>query len=181
DGETAAALVSGLARASLLCVKLAILWLAAAWMTASTAPLKIVGALGYLLHPLEALRLPVKEFSFIVGLILRFFPDSASRIASIHSQLRMRQCLAGGPGRQKDSSLPSPFPPSPRLGLVIEAMVLYMHYSLHQAEVLARNLMARGYNPFQAHRGRRLSSPGAWELGLALFSVAVIIAAAAWF
>jgi len=168
-GGCTAGFLDSLLTAALLCGKLTLLWLAAAWLTLCTAPLRVVEALSSLLRPLELARLPVREFSFTVGLILRFFPDSVARIGSFHRQLKMRERLAG----QKGTS-------SRRLGRIIDAMVLYMHYSLYQSELLALSLIARGYNPFRASFTVGLSRPAAWELGAALFSAAVIFVCAWW-
>ncbi|MBN2289613.1 MAG: energy-coupling factor transporter transmembrane protein EcfT [Candidatus Glassbacteria bacterium] len=159
---------AGLIAAALFCGKVALLWLAATWMTLSTAPLKLAEALGHLLRPLEYMRLPVRELSFTVGLVLRFFPDSVARIGNIHRQLKIRECLAVPDGRPVKKPLRT-------LGRVIDAMSLYMHYSLYESEMLALSLIARGYNPFRASFPVSLAPPGTWQLGLALLSAFLIL------
>ncbi len=166
-------LMSGAAKSALLCGKLVLLWLAATWMTLCTAPLRVVEALSYLLRPLEFERLPVREFSFTVGLILRFFPDSVARIGNFHRQLKMRDILV-----QKQTGRPKKY--SRKLGRILDAMALYMHYSLYQSELLALSLISRGYNPFRASFVVSPARPAAWELGIALFSLALIFTCAWW-
>ena len=166
-------LMSGASKSALLCGKLALLWLAATWMTLCTAPLRVVEALSYLLRPLEFVRLPVREFSFTVGLILRFFPDSVARIGNFHRQLKMRDTLVRKQvGPQKEYSR--------KLSRILDAMALYMQYSLCQSELLALSLISRGYNPFRASFAVSLTRPAAWEFGIALFSLASIFTCAWW-
>ena len=167
-------LLSSLSKSTLLCGKLALLWLAAIWMTLCTAPLRVVEALSYLLRPLELMRLPVREFTFTVGLILRFFPDSVTRIGNFYQQLKIRETLAGQTANRKKTSYR-------KLNRIIDAMALYMNYSLYQSELLALSLIARGYNPFRPSFLGSLDHPAAWELGIALFSMSVIFTSALWF
>jgi energy-coupling factor transport system permease protein len=168
-----AGMINGLYKAILFCVKLALLWLAASWMTLSTTPQQVVEALSYLLRPLSFTRLPVREFSFTVGLILRFFPDSVARIGDFHRQLKMRECLASTSGEQNKSFFR-------KLARITEAMALYMNYSLHRSGILALSLVARGYNPFRVSNQISLEPPGIREFGFTLLSVAWIFTCAWW-
>ena len=168
------ALLNSLSKSTFLSGKLALLWLAAIWMTLCPAPLRVVEALSYLLRPLELIRLPVREFTFTVGLILRFFPDSVTRIGNLYQQLKMRETLAGQAASPKKTSFR-------KLSLIIDAMALYMNCSLYQSELLALTLIARGYNPFRASSLGSLDRPTAWELGIVLFSMSVIFTSALWF
>ncbi|HUU27593.1 MAG TPA: energy-coupling factor transporter transmembrane protein EcfT [archaeon] len=170
-GETAQVV---LLKSILLTGKLGVVFISAFWLYFSTAPIKVVDALGILLKPLEKIRIPVREFAFIVGLIIRFFPASVARIGDLYRNLRLRETLAGG----KNSS----FKKYRRaVGRIIDTMVLYMHYSLYEAELLSLSLMARGYNPFRPVRLTDDKTPEVWEVLFTALSAAVIILAACWF
>ena len=136
--ELIQALESALAKSLLLSAKVALMVIAAFWLYLSTEPMKVVDALSRLLRPLERLRVPVREFAFVVGLIIRFFPASVTRIRDLHRNLKLKEklrCQKGGAARA--------------LMRVIDTMVLYMHYSLYEAQLLSLSLMSRGYNPFR--------------------------------
>ena len=168
-----AGITDGFLTAIPFCVRLTLVWLAAYWMTLSTAPLNIVEALSYLLRPLSFIRLPVHEFSFVVGLVLRFFPDSAARIGDFNRQLKMRECLTRPDGEPEKSAFR-------KLTRMTEAMALYMNYSLHRSELLALSLVARGYNPFRVSYRVNLDPPGTREFVFAMLSLALIFSCAWW-
>jgi len=135
-------LESALAKSLLLTGKLALLIAAAFWLYLSTEPMKVVDALTSLLRPLERLRLPVREFAFVVGLIVRFFPASVTRIKDLHLNFQLKEKL-----RCPKTGMPNRY--ARALTRVIDTMVLYMHYSLYEAQLLSLSLMSRGYNPFR--------------------------------
>jgi energy-coupling factor transport system permease protein len=132
------ALVSSL----MLCGKLALLVTSALWLYFSTPAMKVVHSLATLLRPLEKIRVPVNELGFTVGLVLRTFPSALSRIRELFFNLRRQGKLAdtrpGYAARIRRN-----------VRTVIDTMVCYMHYTLHEAESLSLSLMARGYNPFR--------------------------------
>jgi energy-coupling factor transport system permease protein len=155
---------SALAKSLLLTGKLALLIAAAFWLYLTTEPMKVVDALTSLLRPLERLRLPVREFAFVVGLIVRFFPASLTRIKDLHRNFQLKENLRfqkTGSGNRYARVLMR----------VIDTMVLYMHYSLYEAQLLSLSLMSRGYNPF-----RPLSLAVAEKLTLRDFSFFTISA-----
>lgn len=135
-------LESALVKSLLLAGKLALLIVAAYWLYLSTEPIKVVDALTSLLRPLERLRVPVREFAFVVGLIVRFFPVSVTRISDLYRNFQLREKL-----RCQNTSSPNRY--ARALIRVIDTMVLYMHYTLYEAQLLSLSLMSRGYNPFR--------------------------------
>jgi energy-coupling factor transport system permease protein len=173
DGSWQVALGGAALRTVFLMGKIGLLLLAASWFYLYTPPMKVVDALAALLGPLKRLHFPVREFSFTVGLVLRFFPEAVVRIGEFYRQLQFREALAGqnktGRGRQVFRVVRR----------VVDTMVLYMHYSLYGSELLAVSLLARGYNPFRENGEVRFPAPSAWELWLFVLSTAAILAAAA--
>lgn len=157
-------LESALVKSFLLAGKLALLIVAASWLYLSTEPIKVVNALTSLLRPLERLHVPVREFAFVVGLIVRFFPVSVTRISDLYRNFLLREKL-----RSQNTSSPKGY--ARALMRVIDTMVLYMHYTLYEAQLLSLSLMSRGYNPF-----RPLSFAGAEKLTLRDFSFFTISA-----
>jgi len=169
----AAGLADVLYRSVLLGGKLAVLLAAAFWLYLSTAPMKIVDALTAVLKPLEKLRLPVRELSFTVGLVIRSFPSGLARIKDLHRNFRIRENL----GRKQ----PGKFTNFSRaLSRVIDTMVCYMHYTLHESSLLSLSLMARGYNPFRPLAVSYDARVTVADLAFLVLSTAVIVAAA-WF
>ncbi len=163
------AAVAAVLRASLLITgKLGLTLAAAYWLYFSTAPMKVVEAIGALLRPLERLRLPVGQFAFTVGLVIRFFPASLTRLRDLHRNLQHRERLAaaarGKPARWRRT-----------MGRVIDTMVLYMQHSLHDAELLSLSLMARGYDPYRPLVPGALARPGARDLVFLGLSIALIL------
>ncbi len=157
-------LESALVKSLLLAGKLALLIVAASWLYLSTEPIKVVDALTSLLRPLERLHVPVREFAFVMGLIVRFFPVSVTRISDLYRNFLLREKL-----RSQNTSSPNRY--ARALMRVIDTMVLYMHYTLYEAQLLSLSLMSRGYNPF-----RPLSFAGAEKLTLRDFSFFTISA-----
>ena len=140
--ELLQALEGALAKSFLLTAKVALMVVAAFWLYLSTEPMKVVDALSSLLRPLERFRVPVREFAFVVGLIIRFFPASVTRIKDLHRNFKLKEklrCQKSGAARRCARALMR----------VIDTMVLYMHYSLYEAQLLSLSLMSRGYNPFR--------------------------------
>ncbi len=126
----------------MLCGKLAVLVTTALWLYYSTPPLKVVDSLTSLLRPLERIKVPVGELGFTVGLVLRTFPSALSRIRQLFFTLRRQ-------GKLADSRTGYLARLGRNVRTVIDTMVCYMHYTLHEAESLSLSLMARGYNPFR--------------------------------
>ncbi len=166
-------LLQALSRTIFLMGKISLTLVSAAWLYLFTPPLKVVDALGSLLRPLERLKIPVREFSFTVGLVLRFFPEAVGRIGEFHRLLQLRGKTGENPGG-----------PLKRLTVVIkrvvDTMVLYMHYSLHGSQMVALGLFVRGYNPFRKVHPARFRNPLAWEYAVLAVSCGAILAAAAY-
>ena len=160
-------------RSVLLGGKLAVLLVAAFWLYLSTAPMKIVEALTAVLKPLEKFRLPVRELSFIVGLVIRSFPSSLTRIRDLYRNFRIRENLG-----EKQLGRYALF--SRALARVIDTMVCYMHYTLWESQLLSLSLMARGYNPFRPVAAAYSARVATGDL-VFLFSSTVLIFIAAWF
>jgi len=93
------------------------------------------------LRPLEKLKVPVAELGFTVGLIIRSFPSSLARIRGLFANFRRQARLADSSG-----TFFTRFARAVRA--VVDTMVCYMHFTLHEAELLSLSLQARGYNPF---------------------------------
>ena len=167
------ALKSILINTTLLVGKLAVLIAASYWIYLSTAPLKVVDALCSLLKPLEKIRLPVREFAFIVGLVVRFFPESVERISDLYRTLQLREKLIHRSDLVRNRYRRA-------AERVIDTMVLYMHYSLHEAELLALSLMSRGYNPFRPVRMTTGQNLSFWEIAVFILSSGVIVSTAWW-
>jgi len=158
---------------SLLTVKLALVFIAAFWLYFSTAPMKVVDALGWFLKPLEKFRVPVGELAFTVGLVIRFFPVSVGRIGDLYRNIQLREKLAGDPFSRLKRYRRA-------VDRVIDTMVLFMHYSFHEGELLSLSLLARGYNPFRPVRLNAFRTPAAWEVLFFIVSALVIILTALW-
>ncbi len=146
-----------LAESMMLCGKLAVLVATALWLYFSTPPMEVVDSLTRALRPLERLKVPVGELGFTVGLVLRTFPPALERMRELFDNFRRQGKLAdagNGYAARFGRNLRS----------VIDTMVCYMHYTLHEAELLSLSLMARGYNPFRppAHPGGKPFSSADW-------------------
>ncbi len=164
-------LMQAMGRTTVLLVKAGLALAAAAWLCLYTPPLRVVDALAYLLSPLERLKIPVRQFSFSVGLILRFFPDAVTRLGEFYRTLQLREtCSLSRRGWLRRA------PATVRR--VIDAMVLYMHYSLHSSHLVAQGLITRGYNPYRRVPPSSASPPAFWEYTVLIISCAA--AAAAW-
>jgi len=163
---------AALARSFLLAGKLAILLVAAYWLYLSTAPMKVVDALSSVLRPLERLRVPVRELAFTVGLIIRYFPSSLARIKDLYRNFQLREKLS--PGREG----PSGNKYLRAVMRVIDTMVLYMHYSLYESQLLSLSLLSRGYNPFRPVSLAASAKPGYRDYLFLAVSAAVIVLAA---
>lgn len=137
-----AALEGALIKSLLLAGKLVLLIVAAYWLYLSTEPMKVIDALTSLLRPLERLRVPVREFAFVVGLIVRFFPASVTRIGNLRRNFQLKEKL-----RCQKTSSANRY--ARALMRVIDTMVLYMHYTLYESQLLSLSLISRGYNPFR--------------------------------
>ena len=153
---------------ALLCGKLAVLVATALWLYHSTPPMRVVDSLTSLLRPLEKLKVPVGELGFTVGLVIRSFPSSLTRIRELFANFRRQRRLASG------GSFPRRFINTVRA--VVDTMVCYMDYTLHEAELLSLSLQARGYNPFRPPR-RSDNGLRAADWTFCLGSSAVVIAA----
>lgn len=163
--------MQALARTVTLLVKTGLTLAAAAWLYIYTPPLRVVDALAYLLSPLERLKVPVRQFSFSVGLILRFFPEAVTRVGEFYRTLHLRETDSlSRRGRIVRMSA--------TVRRVIDTMVLYMHYSLHSSHMVAQGLITRGYNPYQRVQPSSNVTPAFWEYAVLVLSCAA--AAAAW-
>ncbi len=131
-----------LGRSLMLCGKLAMLVATALWLYFSTPPARVAGSLTFLLRPLEKLKVPVGELGFTVGLVLRTFPAALGRIRALYGNFRRQ-------GKLADSRTGYAARFGRNVRTVIDTMVCYMHYTLHEAESLSLSLMARGYDPFR--------------------------------
>jgi len=165
-------LETALALSFLLAGKLALLLVAAFWLYLSTAPMKVVDALSSVLRPLERIRVPVRELAFTVGLIIRFFPYSLARIKDLYRNFQLREKLSPGRGGLAGNKYLR------AVMRVIDTMVLYMHYSLYESQLLALSLLSRGYNPFRPVSPAASAKPGYRDYLFLAVSTAVIVLAA---
>jgi len=166
-------LLLALWRSVFLLGKIALVLAAAAWLYLYTPPLRVVDALGALLAPLERLHVPVRQFAFSVGLVLRFFPEAVGRLGQFHRVLALRERNSTGKGGFISRSISAP-------RRVVDVMVLYMHYSLHSSRLVAQGLLTRGYNPFRPVHPPAASRPAAWEWAVLAFSLAAILSGWLW-
>jgi len=157
-----------LASSLMLCGKLAVLVTCALWLYYSTPAMKVVDSLTSLLRPLEKIKVPVSELGFTVGLVLRTFPSSLSRIRELFFNLRRQ-------GKLADSRAGYAARFRRNVRTVIDTMVCYMHYTLHEAESLSLGLMARGYNPFRPAVNTSDKSFSATDWTFCAVSLTVII------
>ena len=166
-------LMQALARTLILLVKALLALAAAAWLYLYTPPLRVVDALAYLLSPLERLKVPVRQFSFSIGLILRFFPGAVTRVGEFYRTLQLRE-MSSLSHRGRLTRV------SATLRRVIDTMVLYMHYSLHSSRLVAQGLITRGYNPYQRVQPASAAPPAFWEYTVLFLSCAATTAAWLW-
>ncbi|MCE5272757.1 energy-coupling factor transporter transmembrane protein EcfT [bacterium] len=166
-------LLQALWRSALLLGKIALVLAAAAWLYLYTPPLRVVDALSALLAPLERLHVPVRQFAFSVGLVLRFFPEAAGRLGQFHRVLVLRERNGAGQGGFLSRAMSAP-------RRVVDVMVLYMHYSLHSSRLVAQGLLTRGYNPFRPVHPPAAARPAPWEWAVLTLSCTAICGGWLW-
>jgi energy-coupling factor transporter transmembrane protein EcfT len=166
-------LLQALGRTTTLLIKTGLALAAAAWLYLYTPPLRVVDAIGFLLSPLERLKVPVRQFSFSVGLILRFFPEAVTRVGEFYRTLQLREMSS-----LSRSGLLTRALATVRRG--IDTMVLYMHYSLHSSHLVAQGLLTRGYNPYQRVQPSSAANPALWEYAVLILSCSATAVAWLW-
>jgi len=155
----------GLARGAALGMRLVLIVSATTLLTAVTKPLDLAHGLGWLFHPLRALRLPVSELAMVTSIALRFIPVLSAEVERIR--------LA-----QKARGIEIADTPLGRARSLAPVIIPLFAGALRQAEELGLALEARGYVPGRP-RGRLYPLRFALADGVAVGTCAVA-ALAAW-
>lgn len=102
----------GIARGTVVVVRLLLLILAASLFTLTTSPIDMTDGLGWLLKPLGRLGIPVSSFALMMSITLRFIPvvwEEADRIQK--AQLLRGASLRSGPWHRRLQALRALFIP----------------------------------------------------------------------
>jgi energy-coupling factor transport system permease protein len=166
-------LVSSLALSAALAaaVRLGLLVLQAALVTATTAPLDLVAGMERLLRPFRRIGVPAHELALMTGLALRFIPVLAEEAQRIAAAQAARGADLQSPGRA-------------RLRALVALVVPLLLSVFRRADQLALAMEARGYRGEEGRSRWRQSRFGRADLvaaGAALaLAVSVVAASVGW-
>ena len=125
---------AGVLAAGINALRLLALFVLGAWLTGTTTPLALTGAVGNLLRPLQRLRLPVGDLTLVMGLGLRLLPDLLEAGGRIRLAQQARG-VGGGRGWRERWH-----------GAEALALALFI-LAFRRADELALAMELRGYRP----------------------------------
>lgn len=155
----------GATAAAVNALRLVELFVLGTWLTGTTSPLALTGAISRVIAPLGAFGLPTGDLVLVMSLGLRLLPDLLEAGGRVHLA---QQARGVGTSRSWQSRLKG-----------AEALVLALFsLAFRRADELALAMEARGYRPGQqAYRKRgRIGAPDF----VALIGILLVTVALAW-